>query len=124
MKRLILALAAALLAPQSAASASKSSKLEGMEYLQARQVILSYGWKPWIGHCEADAKTCAAFPEIDVCSASFPIQCGMRFVRPRSCLMVGTAGEAPPGFEKGEPHVQGVTFRRSTCERIFRNPKQ
>ena len=103
---------------------TKPTKLEGMEYLRARQVILGYGWKPWVGHCEADASTCAAFPEVDVCSASFPIQCGMRFVRQGSCLRVGTAGDAPPGYEEGEPHVDGVVVSHSTCERIFRNAKR
>jgi hypothetical protein len=124
MKPITLAVAMAVsLVPQPAASAKKPIKLEGMEYSKARRVILGYGWTPWTGHCEADPQTCAAFPEVDVCSASFPIQCGMRFVRRGSCLMVGTAGEAPPGFEEGEPHVEGVHFRRSSCERIFRSPK-
>lgn len=124
MRRITLAVAMlSALIPQPAVSAKKPTKLEGMEYLKARRVILGFGWKPWVGHCEADAKTCAAFPEVDVCSASFPIQCGMRFVREGSCLMVGTAGEAPPGYEEGEPHVDGVVFRHSTCERIFRTPK-
>jgi hypothetical protein len=120
MKAITLALVMiAALIPQPAVSATKPAKLEGMDYLKARQVILGYGWKPWVGHCEADAKTCTTFPEVDVCSASFPIQCGMRFVRDDWCLMVGTAGEAPPGYEEGGPRVAGVVFRRSRCDRIF-----
>lgn len=124
MKLITLAVAAiGLLTPEARASAKQPIKLEGMEYLKARRVILGYGWSPWVGHCEADPKTCAAFPEVDVCSASFPVQCGMRFVRGTSCLMVGTTGEAPPGFEAGEPHIEGVHFRRRTCKEIFREPK-
>jgi hypothetical protein len=35
-------------APQVArGAANKSIKLEGMEYMKARSIILSYGWKPW-----------------------------------------------------------------------------
>ena len=104
---------------RSSNGAARPAKLEGMAYQTARKIILSYGWKPWFGHCEADPGTCAKYPEVDVCSASFPISCGMRFVRRGWCLGVGTEGEAPPGVAAGQPIVTGVTFRRTSCQKLF-----
>ena len=113
---------ALVLLSQSAAFAKRPVKLEGMEYSKARRIILSYGWKPRTGHCVADRDTCANYPEVEACSASSPINCGMVFVRHGSCLMMGTEGETPPS-DWGQLPVVAVHFRHKSCSELLRNPK-
>src|SRR5438445_7564075 len=67
-------------------TATKHVKLEGMGYLKARRIILSYGWKPVVGACEADKDTCQRYPEVDACSCCGTAPCGMAFVRRNQCL--------------------------------------
>jgi hypothetical protein len=94
---------------------TSSASIEGMEYEKARSIILDDGWKPWSGPCEADKNTCAKYPEINSCSESLPVYCGMDFIQKNQCLVVSTVGEAPPGFETGVPTVQGFKVLDGSC---------
>jgi len=93
-------------------SMSKPIKLVGMKYEKARSTILSAGWKPWAGECDALPTTCKRYPEVDACTLVFPTLCGMHFVKGRECLLVGTRGESPPG-ELEDPRVTNITVRRA-----------
>src|ERR1043166_6452367 len=101
MSKLFLALSAvslgALAQPYSAyiakaaASRSRPARLEGMYYLPARRIILSYAWRPVAGPCgSVTASECASFPEIQNCSCCGLAPCGMVFQRGNRCLYVGT----------------------------------
>lgn len=90
-------------------------KLKGVEYIKAKIALQSQGWKAAPGPCYTDKETCQKFPEIDACSVSLPVMCGMLFVRDNQCLAIGTSGESPPGFEQGDPVVDVVRFVPSPC---------
>jgi len=129
MFRIFLALGAASLVglPQpsqpsdarAAAPRGRPLRLEGMDYLPARRIILGYGWQPMAGPCEAiEDSECAAFPEIDTCSGVSPGYCHMVFMRRNECLDVGTSGGEPvAGQEQSDTHVTDVSFRRGRCWR-------
>ena len=123
MKRITLTTAATvmLLHPTIAATAGMSpsgpAKLEGMEYLEARKVILGYGWRPSNGDCggpDVDEQTCAKYPEIDHCTGVGIGLCGMEFVRRDRCLILITIGGAPQD-QPGDTLVRDVTFLRGPC---------
>ncbi|WP_443750732.1 hypothetical protein [Asticcacaulis solisilvae] len=111
--------AALRLAPQKAQpAADKTLKLEYMEYVSARKVILGYGWKPVSGPCmQVDDKTCAAFPEIGSCAAVDPGECGMVFVRQDRCLYLTTTGGQPDPSGPGDTQVEDVSFRSGPCSK-------
>jgi hypothetical protein len=88
-----------------------AQKLEGMEYLKARPIILSYGWKPVLGECEGAETSCGQYPEIDACSCCGNALCAMDFVRNRRCLVVGTIG-GPPVDGQADTVVTDLGFVR------------
>ena len=99
---------------------AKPAKLEGMDYVSARKVILRYGWKPLPGNCGgggAGNLTCSTYPEIGNCSGSGDGFCDMTFARPNRCLIVVTVGGAPDAKKQGEPVVRDVQFRRENCSK-------
>ena len=98
------------------ASSSKPMKLEGMDYLRARAIILSFGWKPLVGHCEADESACQRYPEIEACSCCGTAPCAMVFVKQNRCLVVGTIGGAPQA-EEADTVVTDVSFMRGHCSK-------
>ena len=102
-----------------AAPRSRPARLEGMYYLPARRIILSYGWRPATGPCQlVTASECASFPEIQACSCCGLAPCGMVFQRGNRCLYLGTEGGEPvPGEEEGDTRVTGVAYRRAPCVR-------
>lgn len=91
------------------------ARLKGVEYVKARKTILARGWKPAPGPCYTNKETCLNYPEIDACSESLPVQCGMLFVDGGRCLAVGTSGESAPGFEKGDPVIDVVRLVNNPC---------
>jgi hypothetical protein len=119
MKLVALAAAAALVFPQiaSAASPKKGAKLEGMEYLKARHIILGYGWTPFSGNCsgpDVSNRTCASYPEVGNCTGVGVGLCDMTFVRRNRCLELVTIGGAPQD-KPGDTVVRDVTFRHAPC---------
>jgi hypothetical protein len=93
------------------------AKLEGMEYLKARKVILSYGWMPSPGECsgpDVSDQTCSQYPEIDNCTGVGIGLCGMDFVRRDRCLVLVTIGGAPQS-QPGDTLVRDVSFLRGPC---------
>ena len=110
------------LAPAAASAKpnAKPLKLEGMDYIAAREVILGFGWKPLPGNCGgggASGLTCSAYPEIGNCSGSGLGLCDMTFARPNRCLIVVTVGGAPNATKDGEPFVRDVQFHRGKCSK-------
>lgn len=92
-------------------------KLEGMQYDEARAIILAYGWKPFAGGCEwPQPSVCARYPELGACQMVSPGACGMTFSKGNRCLFIGTL-EAPPGTSKGDTWVTDITFRREPCRK-------
>lgn len=102
-----------------AAPRSRPLRLEGMDYLPARRIILGYGWQPMVGPCEAiDDSECAAFPEIDTCSGVWPGYFHMVFMRRNRCLDVVTRGGEPEaGQEQSDTIVRDVSFLHGRCWR-------
>jgi hypothetical protein len=100
------------------ASAPRSSppRLEGMDYLHARRIILGFGWQPVTGPCGGISVDCARFPEIDTCSCCEQAPCGMFFRRRNWCLIVGTIG-GPPIVGHRDSQVADVYFRRGHCSK-------
>lgn len=98
-------------------AAGRPARLEGMEYLKARKIILGYGWKPFRGECngpDVDSGTCQRYPEIDDCTGVGIGLCAMTFARGNLCLHVVTVGGAPHD-EPGDTAVRHLTFRRGRC---------
>src|SRR3982750_985210 len=80
-----------------AAPRSRPARLEGMAYVAARRIILSYGWVPAPGPClMVSDSVCASFPEIDTSSCCDRAPCAMLFIRRNRCLSIGTEGDWPP----------------------------
>ena len=109
-----------VLKAQAAASPAPSDdrKLEGMDYNEARRIVLDYGWAPEPGRCEGPGVTaavCETFPETDSCSGTGLGRCVMRFARPGRCLTIGTIGGPPAPEIDGEPSVEGVGFTTGAC---------
>ena len=92
------------------AQAPQPKRLEGMIYVDAREVILGMGWRPLDGPCEGimGEKICAQFPEIDNCSGTGLGFCDMHFARGKRCLTVITVGGPPEPAIDGEPAVRDV----------------
>lgn len=122
MQAITLALVMALASmPQPAASA-KPARLENMEYLKARKVILSYGWAPVRGDCsgpDVDDHICATYPEIGNCTGVGIGYCDMTFKRGTQCLSLVTIGGAPQD-RPADTEVRDVSFWRSRCAK---NPR-
>lgn len=117
MRAIILAVAAPLLMVLHPAAAKNAIRLENMEYLKARKIILGYGWAPVAGSCQGpdvDHHTCATYPEIDNCSGVGIGYCDMAFRRGRQCLYLITIGGAPQD-EPGDTEVRDVRFSRNGC---------
>lgn len=120
MKRSVLSATAccAILSATTAAAAPQPSKLEGLDYRKARQIILTYGWKPVTGSpCNTDSDTCAHFPEVSACSGVGEGYCGMAFSRQKRCLYITTSGGQPEAEGEEDTHVVAVTFRTAPCEK-------
>ncbi len=99
-----------------ASGGTQPTKLEGLSYLQARKVILSYGWSPLSANCEGVSKaSCAQFPEIQSCSEVDPGYCGMVFTNKTRCLYLTTSGGEPEGQRDGDTHVTATNFRAGPC---------
>ena len=101
---------------------SRPARLEGMNYVPARRIILSHGWVPAAGTCEVGAglaaSDCESFPELDVCSPVSPGYCSIVFSRAGLCLYILTTGGPPvAGQERGDTEVSDVSFRRGRCWR-------
>jgi hypothetical protein len=125
MRPILLAAASGLLllsqplwSKPAASAAVRPARLEGMEYLKARRIILGYGWRPFRGACSGvvGPQSCARFPEIDNCSGTGEGLCSMAFARGGRCLILVTAGSAPAD-QPGDTVVRDVTFNRGVCER-------
>jgi hypothetical protein len=129
MNKLFLALSAvalgALVQPyplyiaNAAAPRSRPVRLEGMDYVPARRVILSYGWVPAPGPCFGVTESeCASFPEIDSCSCCSRAPCAMLFIRGNRCLSILTEiGPPEAGVEESDTHVVDVSFRSHHCSK-------
>ena len=108
---------------KAAAPRSRPTRLEEMNYVPARRIILSHGWVPAAGPCEVsaglDASDCASFPELDTCSPVWPGYCSIVFTRRGLCLDITTTGGPPvAGREQGDTQVFRVNFRRGRCWRV------
>jgi hypothetical protein len=106
-----------------AAPSSSPARLEGMSYVPARRIILSYGWVRAAGPCTVSAglraSDCESFPELDVCSPVSPGYCSIVFTRRGLCLDILTTGGPPvAGQERGDTEVFRVNFRRGRCWRV------
>ena len=102
------------------ASSVRPARLEGMEYGEARQFVVSLGWVPVASNCDGiDAETCSRFPEIGNCSGTGMGYCDMHFARKDRCLDVVTTGGYPAPMEQGTT-VSDVYFRRAPCS--MKNP--
>jgi hypothetical protein len=102
---------------------SGSQKLEDMDYLEARKVVLSLGWQPVEGPCDAISQaTCADFPEIGNCSGTGLGFCDMHFRRADRCLTV-VVTEGPPDMAnpEGAP-VDWVRFSKAPCKKDPNDP--
>lgn len=99
-----------------AAAQRASTKLEGMNYLAARKIVLSFGWKALGGPCEGmvDDQTCRRFPEIGNCSGTGLGFCDMHFVRKQRCLDLVTT-EGAPNDANNTTQVRDVTFSSGPC---------
>lgn len=126
MNAIRLALAATMLAVAGtygdvyARSAQKTTRLEGMDYLEARKTILRFGWAPLPGGCSgggASAKLCGAYPEIGNCTGTGIGYCDMTFIRRDQCLLIVTVGGAPGTTKRHQPTVQGVHFGPGPCSK-------
>lgn len=122
-------MAASLSAPSATAADGKSResaatgkpvRLEGMPYLQARAIILRYGWRPFEGTCTgagASERICSLYPEIGNCTGNGIAFCDMSFYRKNQCLIVVAIGGAPYEGDSGDSKVRDVAFRRRPCVR-------
>jgi hypothetical protein len=104
---------------KAAAPRTRPARLEGMDYVPARRVILSYGWRPAAGPCFGVTESeCASFPEIDSCSCCGRAPCAMLFIRANRCLLISTeVGPPETGAEESDTHVVYVAFRRHDCSK-------
>ena len=97
-------------------SIARNRKLEGMDYMEARAIIHSYGWSPMRAECSGiDEATCLRFPEIGNCSGTGMGFCDMHFTRSNRCLSLVTVGGPPDSVADGEPSVRDVAFSRIPC---------
>ena len=109
--------AAVLLLPQPVVAAKKPVRLEDVEYLKARQIILSYGWVPVPGNCggpDVDDHVCSTYPEVGNCTGVGIGFCDMTFRKANRCLRLVTIAGAPQD-EPGDTEVREVTFSKGAC---------
>ncbi|MEQ1496334.1 MAG: hypothetical protein ABL912_11335 [Novosphingobium sp.] len=102
-----------------AQASSKTPRLEGMQYDQARTIILGYGWRPLIGRCGggvADSGICSRYPETGYCTLTGFGYCTMVFIRGKKCLTLLTVG-GPMFDRRSETTVKDVTFSRAPCSK-------
>jgi hypothetical protein len=99
--------------------ASSKSRLEGLEYPQARKKILSFGWTPFKGGCleNEGPEVCSQFPELINCTQGQPEFCILRFSKPGRCLQITTRG----GYleDDGGTLVDQVGFINRPCNKSF-----
>jgi hypothetical protein len=97
----------------------KASRLEGLEYPQARKKILSFGWVPFTGGCleNEGPEVCGQFPELINCTQGQPEFCILRFAKPGRCLEITTRG----GYleDNGGTLVDQVGFHNKPCKKTF-----
>lgn len=100
--------------PRTGEAGADDRRLEGMDYNEARKIIVGeYGWTPQQGACEgagAIAESCRSFPEVETCSGTGLGLCTMFFSRLKRCLLIATIGGPPDRVRDGEPAVQHVFF--------------
>lgn len=98
-------------------SADAAPRLEDMDYLAAREVIVGLGWQPLGGPCEGltNDAVCAEFPEIGNCSGTGLGYCDMTFRRADRCLVVVTTGGSPDRSQPRGTSVDWVRFYRAPC---------
>lgn len=95
------------------------ARLEGMNYDEAKSIIIGFGWKPFVTECggpPVDHATCARYPELGYCQGVERGFCGMTFTKADRCLHVTTV-ESPPG-QGGYTVVYRVHFSRGACPRF------
>jgi hypothetical protein len=94
---------------------SSKSRLEGLEYPQARKKILGFGWTPFKGGCleNEGPEVCGQFPELINCTQGQPEFCILRFAKPGRCLEITTRG----GYleDNGGTLVDRVAFMNQKC---------
>jgi hypothetical protein len=99
--------------------ASSKSRLEGLEYPQARKKILSFGWIPFKGGCldNEGPEVCGQFPELINCTQGQPEFCILRFAKLGRCLEITTLG----GYleDNGGTIVDQVEFQNKPCNNTF-----
>lgn len=112
-------LSATLLMTASAAIAgatTKPAKLEGMNYDEARSVVIGFGWKPFATECggpPVDKATCTRYPELGYCQGNGRGFCGLTFAKAHRCLYLTTV-ESPPGVG-ASTIIYNVRFDRGAC---------
>jgi hypothetical protein len=90
-------------------------KLDHMDYVRARKIILRNGWIPK-GACVDNSKsTCSHFPEMDDCTLVSPTFCSMAFVKKKQCLIIQTNGDPPDDEMPPAGIVLAVTIRPAPC---------
>ena len=102
-----------------AATSAPPAKLEGLPYIEARRIVLGYGWTAHDGACGGGGTSpalCRSFPEIGNCSGVGQGFCDMSFDKPGRCLSIVTAGGQPGPTGSGDDHVERVRFRTEACD--------
>jgi hypothetical protein len=114
-----MAAGALLLLPQAVlAGTTTTTELEGMVYVKARPIILSYGWQPLAGPCGgANKSTCTDFPEVGNCSGTGVGFCDMNFARRDRCLVVITVGGEPTSDNRDYTVIRDVLFSAGPCSK-------
>jgi hypothetical protein len=96
--------------------ADTAPRLEEMNYLDARKVIIRLGWQPLDGNCDAISQaTCIDFPEIGNCSGTGLGFCDMHFRRGKRCLTIVTTGDTPDRAQPDRTSVEWVRFTKAPC---------
>ncbi len=96
-----------------------SPRLEDMDYLEARKIILGFGWVPLGGKCQGvmSDESCRQFPELGNCSGTGLGFCDMTFRRADRCLTVVTTGGEPSRDNESSAQVDWVRFYGGPCSK-------
>jgi hypothetical protein len=99
--------------------ASSKSRLEELEYPQARKKILGFGWTAFKGGCldNEGPEVCGQFPELINCTQGQPEFCILRFAKPGRWLEIITRG----GYleDNAGTVVDQVGFQNKPCKKTF-----
>ncbi len=101
-----------------------SQKLESMAYIDAREEILSMGWRPVEGPCSGGGvgESCPDFPEVGNCQGTGIAYCDMTFRRADRCLVVVTTGGYPSRTSPDDTNVAWVRFHKAPCKKDPNDP--